>query len=85
LLIHLSNRYLDLNAEVQALAIELRKVALRIYSAAEPAQGTESADWAIVGGNSEILAALRPYGATPSPRRIQPWTDEHSSLFPLWK
>lgn len=85
LLIHLSNRYLDLNAEVQALATDLGKAGLRIYSAADPAQGTESADWAIVAGNRDILATLRPYGAPPSPRKVQPWTDEYSSLFPLWK
>ncbi len=85
LLIHLSNRYLDLNAEVQALATDLRKVVMRVYSAADPSQGTESADWAIVAGNNDTLATLRPYGAPPSPRKVQPWTDEYSSLFPLWK
>jgi hypothetical protein len=85
LLIHLSNRYLDLNAEVQALATDLRKSGLRIFSAADPAQRTESADWAIVAGNNHTLARLRPYEAPPSPRKVQPWTDEYSSLFPLWK
>ena len=85
LLIHLSNRYLDLNAEVQALATDLRKSGLRIFSAADPAQRTESADWAIVAGNNHTLARLQPYGAPPSPRKVQPWTDEYSSLFPLWK
>ena len=85
LAIHLSNRYLDLNAEVQALAADLRKVVLRIYSAADPAQGTESADWAIVAGNSDNLTTLRPYGGPPSPRKVQAWTDQYSSLFPLWK
>jgi hypothetical protein len=85
LAIHLSNRYLDLNAEVQALAAELRKVVLRIYSAADPAQATESADWAILAGTSDDLATLRPYGAPPSPRKVLAWTDQHSSLFPLWK
>jgi hypothetical protein len=85
LLIHLSNRYLDLNAEVQALATDLRKVVIRIYSAADPSQGTESADWAIAAGNDEILNALRPYEVAPSARKVQPWTDEYSSLVPLWK
>jgi hypothetical protein len=85
LAIHLSNRYLDLNAEVQALAADLRKVVLRIYSAADPAQGTESADWAIVAGNRDQLATLRPYEGPPSPRKVQAWTDQHSSMFPLWK
>ena len=85
LLIHLTNRYLDLGAEVEAIAAALGKDVLRIHSEPDPAQGTESADWAIVAGNPADLAALRPYAAAPSQRKVRPWTDEYSSLFPLWK
>jgi spermidine synthase len=85
LLIHLTNRYLDLSAEVEALAAVLRKDVLHIHSAPYPAQGTEPADWAIVAGSAEELAALRPYAQPTSQRRVRPWTDEYSSLFQLWK
>jgi spermidine synthase len=85
LLIHLSNRYLDLGAEVEAMAVELRKGVLRIHSDPDPVERTEPADWAIVAANDEDLAALRPYAQPPSQRRVRPWTDEYSSLLPLWK
>jgi len=85
LLIHLSNRYLDLAAEVEAIAAELHKEAARIHSDPDPAQRTEPADWAIVASNGDDLTALRPYAQPPSQRRVRPWTDEYSSLLQLWK
>jgi spermidine synthase len=85
LLIHLSNRYLDLSAEVEAIASELGKDALHIHSDPDPAQKTEPADWEIVAANRGELAALRAYAEPASRRRVRPWTDEYSSLFQLWK
>ena len=85
LLIHLSNRYLDLSAEVEAIAAELGKDALHIHSDLNVAQRTEPADWEIVAANRDGLVALRVYASPPSRRRVRPWTDEYSSLFQLWK
>jgi SAM-dependent methyltransferase len=85
LLIHLSNRYLDLSAEVEAIAAELGKGVLCIHSDPDPVERTEPADWAIVAANGNDLAALRPYAQPPSQRRVRPWTDEYSSLLQLWK
>jgi len=85
LLIHLSNRYLDLSAEVEALAASLGKEAVRIHSDPDPAQRTEPADWAIVAENRDDLRTLRAYAQSPSPRRVRAWTDEYSSLLQLWK
>ena len=85
LLVHLSNRYLDLSAEVEALATGLRKYVLHIHSEPDPVQRTEPADWAIVAGDRDDLAGLRPYAQPPSQRKVRAWTDEYSSLFQLWK
>ena len=85
LLIHLTNRYLDLSAAVEAVAAGLGKDVLHIHSASDPAQATEAADWAIVGGSRDDLTALRRYAQPRSQRTVRPWTDEYSSLFPLWK
>jgi hypothetical protein len=85
LLIHLTNRYLDLSAAVEAVAAGLGKDVLRIHNAPDPAQATEAADWAVVAGNQSDLAALRRYAQPPSQHKVRPWTDEYSSLFPLWK
>jgi hypothetical protein len=84
LLIHLTNRYLDLGAEIEALAGALGKQALRIHSEPDASQRTEPADWAIVADVAADLSALRPF-AVGSERKVRPWTDEYSSLFPLWK
>jgi SAM-dependent methyltransferase len=85
LLIHVTNRYLDLNPEIQALATACGKVALFIHSASDRARLVEAADWAIVAGNPDDLAAWRPYAQPPSQRNVRAWTDEYSSLFPLWR
>jgi spermidine synthase len=85
LLIHLSNRYLDLSAEVEALSADRRRRVLQIQSSRDPAQRTEAAEWAVVGGNGDDLAALRPYERPASQRKVRPWTDEHNSLLQLWK
>ncbi len=85
LLIHVTNRYLDLAAEVEALAAASGKSVLRIHSDPDATGRTEPADWAIVAANAADLTALQPRAAPPSPRKVRPWTDEYSSLFPLWK
>jgi len=58
---------------------------LYIHSASDRAQRTEAADWAIVAGRRDDLAALSRYGQSPSGRKVRPWTDEYSSLFQLWR
>jgi SAM-dependent methyltransferase len=85
LLIHLTNRYLDLSAEVEALAATLGKSALFIDSARDPARGIEFANWAILGGSREILAEFEPYARPLASRKVRAWTDEYSSLMQLWK
>jgi SAM-dependent methyltransferase len=85
LLIHLSNRYLDLSAEVEALAADLQKDVVAIHSPPDPAQGTEHADWSIVAATPDALAPLRPYAHPASHRKVRPWTDDYSTLLRLWK
>ena len=85
LLIHLTNRYLDLIAEVDALAHSLRKDVLYIHNAPDSVQRTEAADWALIAGSGEVPDAFRPYGQPPSRRKVRPWTDEYSSLIQLWR
>ena len=85
LLIHLTNRYLDLAAEVEAVTVAMGKAVVCIHSVADPAQRTQSADWAVVAATAEALAPLRAHALPPSQRKVRPWTDEASSVFPLWK
>jgi spermidine synthase len=77
LLIHLTNRYLDLNPVVEALAAALHKGVTRIHSARDADSETLSADWAVVSPHGE---------AEPPPRRSQRlWTDDFSNLFQAWR
>lgn len=85
LLVHLTNRYLDLRAEVEAVAGDLGKQVLCIHSEPDPARRTEAADWAIVASDARELGMLRPYAQPPAQRILRPWSDEYSSLFELWK
>jgi hypothetical protein len=85
LLIHLTNRYIDLTAEIEALAADSGKRALFIDSARDPERGIEFANWAIVTDNREILGSLERFARVPSQRRVRVWTDEYSSLMQLWK
>jgi hypothetical protein len=85
LLLHLTNRYLDLSAEVEALASGLGKSVVLIHSAADVASGTEHSEWAILASNASDLAELQVYAEPRSPRRVRAWTDEYSSLFQIWR
>jgi spermidine synthase len=76
LLIHVTNRYLDLNPVVDALAAALHKGVTRIHSARDDSSETLSADWAVV---SELLEAKPPQ------RTARPWTDDFSNLFQAWR
>jgi hypothetical protein len=82
LLIHFTNRYLDLGAEIEALATVAGKELVHVHSPSDRAKGVEAADWAIAGSD---LAEFRAHGEPPSARRVRPWTDDFSSLLPLWK
>jgi len=72
LVIHLTNRYLDLNPVVEAVSRALDKGVVRLHSAGEADSATLSADWAVVSG-------LQPLGEARRAARV--WTDDYSNLF----
>jgi len=76
LLIHLTNRYLDLYPAVEAVAGVLHRGVARIHSARDADSETLSADWAVV---SELLEAKPPR------RAARPWTDDYSNLLQAWR
>jgi len=80
LVIHLTNRYLDLNPVVEALAGAAHKGVVRIHSPGDAERQTLSADWAVVSAEASA------YGRGEPPRRaVRPWTDGFSNLFQAWK
>jgi SAM-dependent methyltransferase len=75
LAIHLTNRYLDLQPVVQALAANLEKQTESVHNAAEPDKQILAADWVLVHGQRT--------GSPPNSIRL--WTDDYSNLFQLLK
>ena len=84
--LHLSNRYLDLEPEVAALARE-RGLVARVGSANLSGFFISSSTWAVVARNEADLGPLsadsRWLPARLSPR-VRPWTDDYSSLLSVW-
>jgi spermidine synthase len=75
LVIHLTNRYLDLYPVVEALAGVLHKGVARVHSPRDADSQTLSADWAVVSGSQ-----------AEQPRRgVRPWTDDFSNLLQAWR
>ena len=70
LLIHISNRTLDLEPVTRGLAQRIGYSAFRLDSAADPSQGTNAATW----------MSLAPGGA-PSARKAVVWTDDFASVW----
>jgi len=83
--IHITNRYLDLAPVIESLAQALHKSALVIHSRGYPEVETLTADWAIVGDSGALPASLRRYAAPSGSRPGPLWTDEYSNLFQIWR
>jgi hypothetical protein len=85
LLIHVSNRYLDLERVARGAAEHLGLESLLIVSPGDDSQSINMADWVVLTNNKDLLAKLRPNAAKPKSDDKPPvfWTDAHSSLFEI--
>lgn len=77
LAIHLTNRYVDLDPVVDALAAAFQKRVTHIHSQGNPEQHILDADWALISGHDDSPQAI------PPTRRL--WTDDYSNLFQVLK
>jgi spermidine synthase len=77
LAIHLTNRYLDLEPLVEALAASFGKGVVPVHSLADPEQQILPADWVLVYGQAQPAEHKRA-----EPRL---WTDDYSNLFQVLK
>jgi hypothetical protein len=87
LVVHVSNRYLDLTRVVRAAAEKYSLICVEIHSPKVPEQQISSADWMILTRNEELLAALAPFAYKPASAPKPPvlWTDARSSLWEIIK
>lgn len=74
--IHLTNRYIDLDPVVDALAAAYGKRVTHVHSSAQPERHILDADWAIIAGRGAAIAQT-------DSRRL--WTDDYSNLFEVLK
>jgi SAM-dependent methyltransferase len=86
LVFHVSNRYLELGAQVNLLSAFIGFEAREIDSAADTSQGIYAAKWVLASTDTgffakpEILMSAQSIPTTTSPRL---WTDDYSSLLPF--
>ncbi len=90
LLVHISNRFLDLEPVVAAIAVEDHWHAARLYYQPGPLEGTASgSQWIALSRNPRAIAALRALDDDWAPLRPRPglaaWTDDYSTILPLLK
>ncbi len=87
LIVHVSNRYLDLARVVRATAEKIDMPYVEIHSPGDAEQLINSADWIVLTRNKSLLAALRPAAYKPTEPVKPPvlWTDARSSLFEIIK
>ena len=84
--LHLSNRYLELEPVVEALARE-RGLAARIGTSAPNEYMHSASEWAVVARSEADLGTMAVdsfWRPLRNPRGIAPWTDDFSSLLSVW-
>jgi hypothetical protein len=84
LVIHITNRYLDLDPVVESLARAFGKTVIRVHNFSEPELATLDAVWAIVADPNSLPDGLNRAAAAPV--KAGPlWSDEYSNLFQIWR
>jgi hypothetical protein len=90
ILLHVSNRYLDLRPMLAAAArdLGLAGASKRLAQNGRIADGRVPSSWVALSRNAEKMSVLtRERGWTPlrdaASRTITPWSDQHASLLPV--
>jgi hypothetical protein len=84
LLVHVSNKHLDLPPVVWGSAKSLGKTALLIDNGPDKEHGISSSTWIVVG-QGRLVDQLRSRGKVLESTRPELWTDDYSSLLPILK
>ena len=88
LVFHVSNRYINLEPVVAAIAGDAGLSALSVHSRGDEQNGYYYADWILVTANRSFInqpEMVNDSFPTPVPSGMRPWTDDYSSVFPLLK
>lgn len=83
LVLHISNRYLDLSGVAQALADANQKQMRTVDCDDDPETGQSSSTWVLITSNRAFLdeAEMRDAKPTPKEKPTVKWTDDFASLW----
>jgi spermidine synthase len=85
---HVSNRYINLEPVVAAIAADAGLRAVSVHSHGDDQNGLYYADWILVTANQVFLGQpeiINNGFPTPLQAGVRLWTDNYSSVFPLLK
>jgi SAM-dependent methyltransferase len=86
LAVHVTNRYLELDPLLEALAASIGKRAVVVHNGSDPQRQTLSADWAMVTDTGDPVPELAARGIPVVARPpVRLWTDDYSNLLQLWR
>jgi hypothetical protein len=83
---HISNRHVDLEPPIAALATSAGMEARHVYTLANDARGEYTATWMLVTDNAGFFLQPELVAHAFDPDRrpgLRPWTDDYSALLPL--
>jgi hypothetical protein len=85
IVIHISNRYLDLKPVVKAIANEYQYDTVMVHASGDGSIADTASDWVLVSKNQEFLAssAVQSVGEELKPDKLVLWTDQFTALFPI--
>jgi hypothetical protein len=85
--VHISNRYLDLEPVVAAIARKHKYDTLSVHKTEEGGPTDTASDWILVTRDEDFLNKLRNKGIGEplKPDKEILWTDQYTALFPIMK
>jgi spermidine synthase len=85
--VHISNRYLDLEPVVAAIARKYDYDTLSVHKTEEGGPTDTASDWVLVTKNKDFLNKLRDRGIGEplKPKTELLWTDQFTALYPIMK
>ena len=87
IVIHISNRYLDLEPVVRAIADKYGYTTVNVHAPGDGSIADTASDWVLVTKNKEYLAnpVIQAAGQPLDPKKTLLWTDQFTALFPILK
>lgn len=82
LVLHVTNRFLDLEPVTRGIAETLAAEAVRVSTPADPSRGVSQATWMILSSNTALLNApeIASHRSTGK-QRVLRWSDDYSALW----